>query len=117
VNLSKKKWSMPSHLLPSIREAGYSEDTFDFYQLDHGIYQRYYSEFSDHLEHNRIDRSAISWYANTVGKQFPMSFILDQKSTFTVLPPVNHRWLIYIHMPDAMHMYLVCYIVISMGRI
>jgi hypothetical protein len=81
---------MPSHLLPSLREAGYGEDPFNFYQLDHGIYQRYYTEFSDRLEHNGIDCSAISWYTNTVGEEFPTSFVLDQKSAFTVLPPINH---------------------------
>ena len=109
-----KMEGMPSHFIPPLQEEHYpsSEETY-YYHLNHAIHDYYYNNFLQRLCANRSDGCFIDWYHNQYNSPFPLTFVLDNKVGFTLAADQDKQWLVFIHATNAMHMHLVCYLVIT----
>ena len=109
---------MPSHFLPPLSPGLYPQsEATNYYSLHRSVLDYYYTAFIERVRDNRYNRGYIDWYYNTFGTPFPSSFVVDNKTGFTLSPGQSLQWLVFIHLGNAVYMHIAHYLVINGGHV
>jgi hypothetical protein len=113
-----KMKGMPSHFLPPLLPSFYPQtETANYYSLYCSVLDYYYSSYIERLQDNRYNRGYLDWYYNTFGTPYPMSFVVNNKTGFTLSPGQSLQWLVFVHTGNAVHMHITCYLIVNGGRV
>ena len=109
---------MPSHFLPPLSPSFYPQsEATNYYSLHRSVLNYYYAAFIERVRDNGYNGGYIDWYHNTFGSPFPASFVVDNKTGFTLSPGQSLRWLVFVNSGNAVHMHVARYLVVSGGRV